>query len=111
MVDEAYIEFTKEVSARTILDAYPNLILLDMVMPQLDGIETISWLASTPHRCPVVLVSGKLPAYSDVAASVGEARGLEIIDVLRKPVEVGRLREALNPGRLGIATRSRDGSD
>ena len=28
VVDEAYVEFTEEVSARTILDAYPNLILL-----------------------------------------------------------------------------------
>ncbi|HSF96420.1 MAG TPA: response regulator [Thermohalobaculum sp.] len=90
---------------------YPDLILLDMVMPHLDGIETVSWLASTSHRCPIILVSGKLPAYSDVAVSVGEARGLEIIDVLRKPVEIGRLREALSPDRLGIAARSRNGSD
>jgi histidinol-phosphate aminotransferase len=28
VVDEAYVEFTEEASARTILDAYPNLILL-----------------------------------------------------------------------------------
>ena len=28
VVDEAYVEFTEEESARTILDAYPNLILL-----------------------------------------------------------------------------------
>ena len=78
----------------------PALIVLDMVMPQLDGIEAVGWIASTPVRCPIVLVTGKLPIYSDVANLLAQAKGLKVLDILHKPVATRRLREVLDPARV-----------
>lgn len=84
----------------------PDLILLDLVMPELDGIEAIGWIAATWPSCPVILVTGRLPIYSDIASTLGDERGLRIIETLRKPLSVARLREALNPDRLRQAAPS-----
>ena len=78
----------------------PDLILLDLVMPQLDGIETIGWLAANTIRVPIILVTGRLPIYADVAETLARAKGLTILDVLQKPAAVSRLRRALDPARF-----------
>lgn len=80
-------------------DLSPTLIILDMVMPQLDGIEAVGWIASTPVRCPIILVTGKLPIYSEIASVLADAKGLDVVEVLYKPVSIDRLREMLDPQR------------
>ena len=61
----------------------PDIILLDVVMPDLDGFATCALLKSDPRTAniPVIFVSGQ----TDV---VDEARGLEVggVDYLMKPV-------------------------
>ena len=78
---------------------HPDLILLDMVMPERGGIETILWLGHTLLRCQIVLITGRLPIYTDVASQLASDNGVEIVDVLHKPVRVERLRALLNPDR------------
>lgn len=75
----------------------PDLILLDMVMPVMDGIETIGGLGASSIRCPVVLVTGRLSLYTETADVLGQANGLEIAAVLYKPVSLKDLRAALEP--------------
>ena len=75
----------------------PDLILLDMVMPDVDGIETVVALGSSSLRCPVVLITGRLPIYTTAARELGLANGLEIVDALQKPASLARLREILAP--------------
>ena len=77
----------------------PDLIILDMVMPELDGIETIGGIGRTSMRCPVVLVTGRLPLYTTAARDLGQANDIEIRDVLLKPVSVARLRAILGRER------------
>lgn len=77
----------------------PDLIILDMIMPELDGIETIGGIGGTSVRCPIVLVTGRLPLYTTAASELGQATGVEIIDVLQKPVSLNRLRAVLDPDR------------
>ena len=80
----------------------PDLIILDIVMPVLDGIETIGAIGGTSLRCPFVLITGRLPLYTTAAHDLAQANGIEIVDVLQKPVSLARLRAALEqvPSRL-----------
>ncbi len=73
----------------------PELIMLDMVMPEMDGIETIAALGATSLRCPLVLMTGRRPLYAETADQLGSAHGLEIRETLHKPVPLAELRRAL----------------
>ncbi|HUF86611.1 MAG TPA: response regulator [Thermohalobaculum sp.] len=84
-------------------DFRPELIMLDMVMPEMDGIETIAALGASSVRCPVILMTGRLPLYTRTADQLGRAHGIEILEILQKPVPLARLRAVLGhpaaPGR------------
>ena len=80
----------------------PDRVLLDIVMPDMDGIETIGRMADVALPCPIVLISGKQPLYSHAARQLGQTRGLDIPQVLQKPVGLEKLRAALD---LGVLTR------
>jgi len=62
-----------------------------------DGIETVGALGSGSVRCPVVLITGRLPLYTEAARELGLANGLDIVAALRKPIPLQRLRELLAP--------------
>lgn len=66
----------------------PDLVLLDIEMPRLDGIATARALSSVKPRPAVVLVT----AYDNFAV---EAFDLDIVDYLLKPVAPARLERAL----------------
>ena len=85
-----------EAALRQIEDLRPDLVLLDIQMPVMDGFEVIRRLR------------GPLPAVVFVTAFSEHAlRAFEIgaVDYLLKPINVGRLREALERARE--ARRSR----
>lgn len=73
----------------------PTVILLDMVMPETDGIEVLGWLTEQGFAAKVVLISGYNPMYAASAKSIGAARGLANVISLQKPVRLADLREAL----------------
>jgi len=74
----------------------PDLIILDMIMPVLDGIETIGGLGGTSIRCPVVLITGRSPLYTAAARELAQANGIEIINVLQKPFDLSQLQSILD---------------
>lgn len=84
----------------TLSEMPPDRVLLDTVMPDMDGIETIERMADAALRCPVILISGRQPLYSHSARQLGQTRGLEIAKVLQKPVGLEKLRAALDFGAL-----------
>jgi CheY-like chemotaxis protein len=73
-------------------DFHPDLILLDVVMPELDGLQTLERLRRMPHLMdtPALFVTG-LTATTDIA------RYLEAgaIGVIPKPLAPMRLSEQL----------------
>jgi putative two-component system response regulator len=79
---------------------YPDLVLLDVEMPGMDGFETIGRLKNNPalSRIPVIFLTGN---YDDEA----EVRGLKsgARDFIRKPVEKNILLHRLDL-HLGIAS-------
>jgi two-component system, chemotaxis family, chemotaxis protein CheY len=69
----------------------PCMIILDLMMPEMDGWQVRQWLLRSPSLAavPVVLVSG--------VADVDEAaRTMSVIDYLRKPVDFDKLYHLLS---------------
>jgi EAL domain-containing protein (putative c-di-GMP-specific phosphodiesterase class I) len=79
-----------------IADWRPALILLDLNMPGVDGVEIMRHLAADRCQATVILASGSVDGRTlDVAARLGNERGLRIGGVLRKPVRPETLRQLL----------------
>jgi CheY-like chemotaxis protein len=74
--------------------APPTAIVLDMIMPDVDGIELVRWLADRNCPAKVLVVTGYNPLYRDAAGALGSAQGLTVA-TLQKPVSLADLRAAL----------------
>ncbi len=73
----------------------PDVIVLDIVMPDLDGIEIMNWLVSVGNKASVVIISGFAPDYAQWARTIGSLGGSFSISALSKPVSVAELSAAL----------------
>jgi two-component system response regulator AlgR len=82
---------------------HPDLVLLDIAMPGIDGLETARHLAAFEPRPAVVFCT----AYDAHALSAFEAAA---IDYLVKPVRPERLAAALERARTVAAGRTTNGS-
>ena len=67
----------------------PDLVLLDMTMPEVDGLGVARQLASAAHRPSVIFVT----AHEDFAV---DAFDLDAVDYVLKPVSPDRLERAVN---------------
>lgn len=86
-------------SAADFIAAYddfgPTVIVLDMIMPDMDGNELILWLAQRRSPADLIICTGYNPDYATNAKILAEFKGLKSVNTLRKPVSVALLREAL----------------
>ncbi|MDP6345428.1 MAG: response regulator [Alphaproteobacteria bacterium] len=73
----------------------PSVIVLDMVMPEVEGIELIQWLAEQECKAKILVVTGYNPYYGKMAHGLGEVRGLTV-ETHQKPISLATLREALS---------------
>ena len=95
-VDEARSgsEALNKIAARV-----PSALLLDIKMPEMDGLELLSAVRARGYAMPVLMISG----HGTVATAV-EATRLGAFDFLEKPLQRERvllgLRNALEAGRL-----------
>ncbi len=77
----------------------PELALLDLKLPDMDGLDVLRWARTNVPDVPIVLISG----YGTVAAAV-EATKLGAVDFLEKPLRAERvlltIEKALRESRL-----------
>ncbi len=76
-------------------DVDPTAIVLDMVMPEIEGNELVQWLAARGCDAKVIIVSGFHPDYAAFAGKLGTIRGLSSVTSLVKPVGAAQLRAVL----------------
>ena len=81
---------------KTLYDAIdPDVVVLDIVMPEIDGIELVQWLAERGEQLHLVIVTGFAPNYATLAKKLGEAKGLLSVITLTKPVRMADLQDAI----------------
>lgn len=73
-------------------DEQPDVILLDVMMPDMDGIETLRALQANPatHTIPIILMTAKVQA-----AEQRRFAELEIAGIITKPFKAMKL-----PGQI-----------
>lgn len=75
----------------------PLTILLDVVMPDMDGIEVIQAIGRTGCQAPVVIVSGSSKQLLTMAEILGSTCGAVVVGTLQKPFSVDELLSVLSP--------------
>ena len=78
-----------------LLSFKPDVIVMDMVMPNTEGIELIRWLSHERYPARVIVVTGYNPDYAKMAALMARAEGVVQVTTLFKPVRLAELRSAL----------------
>lgn len=76
----------------------PDVVTLDIIMPDMDGIELIRWLGDVGCTARVILISGASLAYSKMATRLAEDGAHLDIRPLRKPFRLAELRAVLTDG-------------
>jgi DNA-binding response OmpR family regulator len=82
----------------------PDMVVLDLGMPGMDGVELLRFLAEQDYRPPVLIVSGFDRRVLDSAFRLGEALGLNMAGPLEKPVRLERLEEMLGQLKATLVT-------
>lgn len=86
---------TEAVEFKEAFDRFdPTVIVLDMIMPDTDGIQLVQWLVDRNVTARVVVASGFNPLYAEMAAKLGVAKGLSVT-YLAKPFRLQDLRGVL----------------
>jgi EAL domain-containing protein (putative c-di-GMP-specific phosphodiesterase class I)/ActR/RegA family two-component response regulator len=94
----------------------PGHIALDLIMPDMDGVEVMVELARRDCRARIIITSGVGSRVLDAAGRSAVEHGLDIAGVLSKPFSPSRLKELLSkdaaPGRPDRSRGTRpDGDD
>jgi EAL domain-containing protein (putative c-di-GMP-specific phosphodiesterase class I)/FixJ family two-component response regulator len=89
--------FTTDIKAffRAVTDWRPTHVAIDLVMPEMDGVEVLSKLAERKCAAKIIITSGVGSRVLDAAYRSGIERGLNIAGVLAKPFPPRALRALL----------------
>ena len=73
-----------------------SILILDLNMPDMDGIEVMRQLAETGYTLPLILISGYDMGVLHSAEQLARAHSLEIIASLSKPLKLEAFQEILH---------------
>ena len=68
-----------------------SVIIMDLSMPDMDGIELIRYLASVNSKVGIILMSGYDASVLHSAKELADSRGLYVLGALEKPISINDL--------------------
>jgi EAL domain-containing protein (putative c-di-GMP-specific phosphodiesterase class I)/FixJ family two-component response regulator len=76
----------------------PDIITIDLVMPDLDGVEILRLLAERNCRAKIIISSGMGTRVLDAAQRSAQEHGLNIAGIISKPISKEALRSLIGEG-------------
>jgi diguanylate cyclase (GGDEF)-like protein len=73
----------------------PDCIVIDLIMPGMDGVQVMEVLAQSACRAGIIIISGAGQRVLDAASRAATESGLRILGVLHKPFRPAELRSML----------------
>lgn len=77
------------------LEEEPEAVVMDIILPDLEGNALIRWLTEKGSRKPIVLISGYGKKYIPITEHLGMMRGANIVESLGKPIDIDDLEAVL----------------
>ncbi len=102
------VEFSDPALLLDALHRKPSLIVLDLAMPQLDGVEVLRLLAEADCRTDIVLMSGMSRRVLHSTSALATQLGLSVVGLLEKPLRIEAIREQLRARRPAPTTERTD---
>jgi len=81
---------------------HPEMVAIDLGMPEADGVELTRFLADQNYRGPVLIVSGFDRRVLESAFRLGEALGLNMVGPVEKPARLDVLEDILSKLKLTL---------
>jgi CheY-like chemotaxis protein len=94
---EVFAETDARRALATLLTHAPEVLICDLALPDMDGIEFLQAAAGRGYGGGVILVSGMDAGVRDAAGELARALGLSVLGTFRKPIGAPQLRALLAP--------------
>lgn len=78
----------------------PQIVILDILMPEMDGFEVLQFLGRRKSKAQIIILSGS--KYNQIAQNMAKALNLNIVANLSKPFRIETLRLVLDEIRYSI---------
>ncbi|MCP3666200.1 MAG: EAL domain-containing protein [Gammaproteobacteria bacterium] len=82
-----------------------DVVVLDLVMPDRDGIELLRFLADRCSSSKIILISGYDVGVLHSAQKLASEQGLDVVETLSKPIRYDALRQLLSSLPLSAESR------
>jgi CheY-like chemotaxis protein len=92
---EVFATSDPEIFKERVRGSAPDLICLDLAMPEVDGIELMRFLAQERYHSKLLIMSGSEPQLLHSALRLGEALGLPIVGTVSKPLRIEAFKKLL----------------
>ena len=94
-VRDIYMEASTRHALSTLAEASPDVLICDLALPDMDGIEFLQVAAERGFGGGVILLSGMDSGVRDAAGELARVLGLRVDGIFRKPIALDQLRNAV----------------
>lgn len=94
-VRDIYTEASTRHALSTLAEASPDMLICDLALPDMDGIEFMQVAAERGFRGSVILLSGMDSGVRNAAGELARVLGLRVAGIFRKPIALDELRNAV----------------